>query len=136
VLDRSAPTFGHILSGLAKPEARPAVYHCSAGKDRTGLVTGVLLSTLGVGLDIIADDYEMTSQFRTAEHVRQTVDRLGRSQNLAPELVAGLLDAPRPAIVTALGELVSRHGSVESYLTGPGGAPPDLPERLRQALLD
>ena len=48
ILERSAANFGRVLAGLAQAERLPAVYHCAAGKDRTGMVSAVLLSILGV----------------------------------------------------------------------------------------
>lgn len=135
ILERSAPTVGRVVAGLADEPELPAVFHCSAGKDRTGLISGVLLSVLGVPLEVIVDDYEMTGRYRTTEHVQATIDRLGRTQNLAPEVVAGMLEAPRPAMELALAEVGERYGGFDRYLTGPAGAPADLPDRLREALL-
>ena len=135
ILERSARNFGRLLSGLATEEELPAVFHCSAGKDRTGLVSGVLLSILGIPLETILDDYEMTGLYRTTEHVQATMDRLGEAQNLPPEVVAGMLRTPRWAMRSALTQVAERYDGFESYLTGPAGAAPDVPDRLRRTLL-
>ena len=135
ILERSAPTVGRIITGLASETEVPAVFHCSAGKDRTGLITGVLLSVLGVPADVIVDDYAMTGRYRTTEHVQQTVERIGQVAKLAPEVVAGMLEAPRPAMQLALAEIGEKYDGFDHYLTGPAKSAPDLPDRLRRVLL-
>ena len=49
---------------LSRDEALPAVFHCTAGKDRTGIVAAVLLDLLGVPDATIAADYVLTEQAR------------------------------------------------------------------------
>lgn len=135
ILDSSAANFGRVLSGLAGDDEIPAVFHCAAGKDRTGLVAAVLLSVLGVSEKDILDDYELTGRYRTTEHVQASVTRMGESTQLAPEVVAGILRAPRWAMQSALAQLRERYGSFDGYLTGPAGAATDVPDRLRERLL-
>jgi protein-tyrosine phosphatase len=135
IFERSAVNFGRLLTGLAHVDELPAVFHCAAGKDRTGLVSAALLSILGVKLDDILDDYELTSRYRTTEHVQASMDRLSRQQNLAPEVIAGMLKAPRPAMYTAVAQIKDRYGDFDRYLTGPAGAGADIPDRLRDLLL-
>ena len=47
---------------LTLPEDQALVYHCSAGKDRTGMVTALILTGLGVDDETIAQDYLLTNQ--------------------------------------------------------------------------
>src|SRR5256714_3214386 len=50
----------HVVGALrilAQPEAYPAVFHCAAGKDRTGILAALVLSLLGVPDEDIAEDY-------------------------------------------------------------------------------
>ncbi|HIB64133.1 MAG TPA: tyrosine-protein phosphatase [Phycisphaerales bacterium] len=42
---------------MSKPESYPVLYHCSAGKDRTGILTALLLESLGTPREVITDDY-------------------------------------------------------------------------------
>ena len=48
MLTVGAPTFAAAFEVLAAPDALPAVFHCAAGKDRTGLLAVLLLGSLGV----------------------------------------------------------------------------------------
>ena len=52
--------WGEILKAVIDPEARPLYFHCSAGRDRTGLIAGLTLALLGVGEDDIMRDYQAT----------------------------------------------------------------------------
>jgi protein-tyrosine phosphatase len=135
VLDSSAPNFGRILTGLADEDRLPAVFHCMAGKDRTGMVAAVLLSILGVSEDDILADYELTGEYRNAERVRQSMARIESQGQLPPEVLAGILRAPRWAMQTALDAMNAKYGDFDGYLTGPGGADPAVPGELRRLLL-
>lgn len=135
ILERSAGNFGRVLTGLACEQDLPAVFHCAAGKDRTGMVAAVLLSVLGVSVEDILDDYELTGRYRSAEHVQASLTRLGETAGMAPEVAAGILRAPRWAMQSALAQVWERYGDFDGYLSGPAGAGADVPERLRDLLL-
>ena len=70
MLDRYADRFVGVLRTLADDANHPIVFHCAAGKDRTGLVAALLLSLLGVDDETVAADYALTS-----EHIDELVDR-------------------------------------------------------------
>jgi len=48
----------YVLETIADPERHPVVIYCTAGKDRTGVLTAILLSYLGVEDELIVGDYE------------------------------------------------------------------------------
>jgi protein-tyrosine phosphatase len=56
------PQIRSALAVLAGPEAHPAVFHCTAGKDRTGLLSALLLSLLGVPEDVVVADYALSGE--------------------------------------------------------------------------
>jgi protein tyrosine/serine phosphatase len=74
---------GDVLAGmiklLADDEALPAVFHCEAGCDRTGVLAAAVLSLLGVPDDVIAEDYALTAPAMPAIHarVRRVAEELG-----------------------------------------------------------
>ena len=59
---RVRPDRGRPSRILAQPGALPAVFHCAAGKDRTGILAGLLLSSLGVSDDDVVADYALTAE--------------------------------------------------------------------------
>jgi protein-tyrosine phosphatase len=135
VLESSAGTIGRIISGLADETRLPAVFHCAAGKDRTGLVAAVLLAVLGVSEEEILDDYELTSRYRPPEPVHEMMERLRTESGVTPEVVAGVLRTPRWAMQSALEQIQDRHGGFDGYLTGPAAVAPAVPDALRRLLL-
>lgn len=125
---RIADTF-HLL---AAPGALPAVFHCAAGKDRTGLVAALLLGSLGVIDEHICADYALTqdgmNRMRAwAQHAYPT---------MFPAMAAvpsAMLAALPEAIQVVLDDVRASHGSVRGFVEsiGVGAAEIDhLVERL------
>jgi protein-tyrosine phosphatase len=133
-IDHAAARIGELFSALTEPDGLPAVFHCHAGKDRTGLVAALLLEALGVERESILDDYELTARYRLRAQQDQTFERLVKV-GLAPEAAAGVLTAPRWAMAAALEYLDHEHQSIESYLTGPAAMTRLNLRRLRDELL-
>lgn len=111
----------------------PLVIHCSAGKDRTGIVIALLLRVAGVpDADIIADYAE------TALHtvkpfavLRRKLEQLG----YASEAIDLLLDCAPSIMETTLAYLDSTYGGVEGYLEQ-GGMSANAIRKLRAALVE
>lgn len=60
-LERKADRCAAVISALATSTPGGVIYHCGAGRDRTGLTTVLLLSLAGVEADAIAEDYELSA---------------------------------------------------------------------------
>ena len=56
-----AQCFAEVLKYLTEPSEFPILYHCTNGKDRTGFMTYLILSILGVPEDVIMSDYTLTN---------------------------------------------------------------------------
>jgi protein-tyrosine phosphatase len=129
----AASSVGTVFDALTATD-QPAVFHCAAGKDRTGMIAAMLLEVLGVGEDDVLDDYELTNRYRTGARLaalREELEPLGI--DLDP-----FMDFFRPnrlTMVGALATLRTEYGSIEAFLVGPAGARPDTVERLRGRLL-
>ncbi|TYB56378.1 tyrosine-protein phosphatase [Nonomuraea sp. PA05] len=99
------------LETIAKAGNAPVVVHCAAGKDRTGVLTALVLSLTGVGDDDIVADYALTglaTERFVADWTRRHPD--------AP-LWPGFGLAPAEAMRLFLTDLTARHGSAEAYVT-------------------
>ncbi|WP_244957184.1 tyrosine-protein phosphatase [Candidatus Frankia nodulisporulans] len=114
---------------LAAPDALPAVVHCSAGKDRTGMVIALTLALLGVPDETIAADYALTARYLVGE----IAEALSTAPNGKP-VPAELLICPPELIVATLERIRDRHGDVRSFLLAHGATPTALDE-LRDTLL-
>ena len=136
MLERHASLLADVFRRIADPANRPILLHCTAGKDRTGLIIALLLSLLGVPDEAILADFSLSNLFY--EEVRQTIQRDAerlavfgvRSNNLWPFLVAD------PATLrAALAHVRRRYGSVEGYVRGRGGLDEATLQQLRAELL-
>jgi protein-tyrosine phosphatase len=136
MLEDSAPSVGATLERIADGTADggAVVFHCTAGKDRTGILAGLLLSLLGVDDDLILDDYLLTNRYRTEHRLAEIRDDLA-ARGLEVEPFTALFVPNAETLARTLDGLRSEHGSLERYVTGPAGAAPDVAERLRSSLL-
>ena len=132
LLEWGAVRFAETVAAIGNAPEGAVVVHCTAGKDRTGLVAALLLRLAGVPAAEIAEDYAM-SEHRLAPLIEpwleDAADEAERARRL---LVSG---SPRVAMETVLDGLESEHGSVESFLLG-AGAGSDALARVRERLLD
>jgi protein-tyrosine phosphatase len=120
------------LTILAAPGTRPAIVHCTAGKDRTGILIGLLLSLLGVDDDTVAEDYALSTI--AMERLRARRAAADPARAVDPDVDRALL-ASEPATMRGLLEaLRDEHGSIEGYLEA-GGMAPGVSEALRESLL-
>lgn len=117
-LDGSGEAFAGAVRALARPGALPALVHCTAGKDRTGVLMAMVLDVLGVGHEAIVADYLLS-------HERLSADPgdVVYAHVITEELISG-----------SLAHLRERFGSVEGYLLAHGVTSEDL-AALRQGLL-
>jgi protein-tyrosine phosphatase len=133
MLDRLAPEVGAVLGRAVDAVDRPLLFHCVAGKDRTGVVAAVLLGVLGVAEEDIVEDYELTTDHYGARRLDELAD-LMREHAVRSEALRHLVDARTPALTACLRHLHDRWGGFDRYVTERVGAPADLPSRLRTAL--
>lgn len=61
IVDTRAEQVARVLTLLSWPGATPAIVQCSAGKDRTGVVSALLLALLGMADNEIATDYALSA---------------------------------------------------------------------------
>jgi protein-tyrosine phosphatase len=114
----------------------PVVFHCTAGKDRTGIVAALLLSAVGVPDDTIIEDYARSrvAMERLVDWYRVNRAANARGSALLDERAARLLEADPDWMRTVLHELRAEHGTVRRYLIA-CGATPTLLEGLYDTLV-
>jgi protein-tyrosine phosphatase len=135
ILEESAREFGIALTHAADPANHPMVFHCTAGKDRTGLMAMLLLGALGVDSDDIAADYELTTHYRSSKRLVILRPQL-EAAGVDVDAVLPFLTAQAPVMAATIEALVDRYGSIPQYLTGRAGVADETLRRLRTELTE
>ena len=120
------------LRVIADAERLPVLFHCTAGKDRTGLTAALLLRLLGVPDATVMSDYLLTNPYRAVHRIDAMKPELAAKGVDINEVLA-LFQANRAALAAALDEL-DMNGGTETFLISHGLAA-DIPARLRHELL-
>jgi protein-tyrosine phosphatase len=129
-LERFRGEMALVLTAIARASDGGVVVHCRAGKDRTGLVSAVLLRLAGVSRDHVGADYALTEENLRAvwsEWVEQAEDEEEREQRRR------MVATPAAAMVGVLTDLEARYGTVRAYARAGGVAQRDL-DRLAERL--
>ena len=71
MLDQRQHILHQIISILAREGGLPAIVHCSAGKDRAGIIAALVLGISGVARETIVEDYGLTARYLIARHLEQ-----------------------------------------------------------------
>ena len=106
----------------------PLLFHCSAGKDRTGFGAALLLTALGVSWDTVVTDFEATNRLWR----RDTVP----ADDIPPSVREALLRADPVLLNVAFEAARCRYGSLNAFLDQALGFGPARRERLRQVMLE
>jgi protein tyrosine/serine phosphatase len=115
MLDRGADTIAESFAILSDPASYPVMFHCSAGKDRTGILAALVLASLGVPDDQIVDDYCTSgpAMERLVAHFQASYpDAREQLQRVAPAMVS----AEPAAMIGLLAGLRADYGSIEGYV--------------------
>ena len=122
------------LELLSDGDALPAVVHCTAGKDRTGVLVALLLDLLGVAREQIVADYAATTENMPAvlARIRSSSFFQGNGLAAAP---AWIFESTPETMRDFLSWLDDEHGGTERWATD-HGLSPDAVQRLRANLLE
>jgi protein-tyrosine phosphatase len=134
MLEIGSSRFADAMHVLAQTDSLPAVFHCAAGKDRTGVLAALLLSSLGVDDAHICADYGLTQDAMRRSIAWSKVHRPELAERYATIPKAYLAADPR-AMQIILAELAQRHGSVRNHVREIGVADSTV-EALGNLLLE
>lgn len=136
LLDDNARVFGDYLRLMSDPTNLPAVVHCTAGKDRTGLAAALLLLALGVPEETVIADYTLSNHYydvfyQIGHRAIKPLRLIGlRADDLYPLLVAN------PAtLIAALKHVKEQYGSIEVYLRDAAGVNSEVITQLKNNFL-
>ena len=135
--DGSREKFKKILRIMLDDDCTGILYFCRSGKDRTGIVTAVILDALGVGSDTALDDY-MVSQVPYYAITMNYLNQLRRRDyNLAVQrqvfAVLGV-ESERPMRLNR--EILAEYGEYKRYFDFEGSFGADAAERFRNKFLE
>jgi protein-tyrosine phosphatase len=130
-LERFRKNVAAAIAAVAYAPEGIVVVHCMGGKDRTGLVTALLLHLAGVDNEQIAADYATSEERLRPRHDLWLAEA---GTEVERERIRRIAATPAESMVGVLEELECRYGSVEAYLRAAGLTDEDLEharERLR-----
>ena len=125
---RCAPGFRTLFATLSDGTHRPLVFHCTAGKDRTGFASALLLTLLGVPWDTVMDDYLRTNDLWTGH--------IGRYTELDIDTRAAIVEARTPYLEAAFDVVHQDFGGPEVFAEKALGLDAKARARLRADLLE
>lgn len=118
-----------IVFGILKRQDGPIEYNCSAGQDRTGFTTAMILSALGVPRETILQDYHLSTAYRQPQFEMPRIDPARYPGNPVAQMFAHYQDNPAMAkaqplkeadgtafLSGAFDEIDEKWGSVDAYL--------------------
>ena len=128
----------HALFALLEGRRVPVLFHCSGGKDRTGVAAMLILLALGASDKTIAEDFEKTNIWRRpeleavwAEHAEEIAADPARKDFYLG--VFGVHPESAPFVLSIIRE---RYGSADAYLEAEYGLTPARLMRLRRMYLE
>jgi len=125
---RCAPGFRTLFATLSDGTHRPLVFHCTAGKDRTGFASALLLTLLGVPWETVMEDYLRTNEL--------WIGHIGRFPEIDIDTRAAIVEARRPYLEAAFEIVRADFGGPEGFAEKALGLDAAARERLKAELLD
>jgi protein-tyrosine phosphatase len=123
-----------------KNEHLPLLYHCAAGKDRTGVFSAFLLLVLGVPENIVLADYQLTDQYlldkMSSEEIQKTLAGNPLTAHLTLEQRRVMMSADPDFLRGTLRQIEQKYGSFDNYRRTALGVSDSDVEKLRARLLE
>lgn len=134
-LESARRAYRDLLMRIAAPDGGALLYHCTAGKDRTGWASAILLTILGVPRATIMEDY-IASNAYLAEKNGATLAALAKSGHaINPDYLKPVLGVEPAYIEAAFAEAETRYGSMDAYVRDGLGIDAVTIARLKSKLL-
>jgi protein-tyrosine phosphatase len=106
--------YAHFLQAVLQAAGQPVLWHCTAGKDRAGFASALILKILGVGFDTIQQDYLLSGKYIHPDRKLMAVITLAKG--LRPARLLKPLWAVKPEWIKASFDAINEHwGSFDVY---------------------
>jgi len=130
-IDDFADLWKQFFERLMDHCSRPLVFHCTAGKDRTGVCAALILLSAGVPESTVIDDHALSNIYNAPviDRIKQEIRKFG----INPDDMQSYLSAPREAMQAVVAHLRNNYGSATEYLVEKAGVDRrDLEELMRE----
>jgi protein-tyrosine phosphatase len=124
MLDRFSGRVAAVMTAIAQAPDGGVLVHCAGGKDRTGLISALLLSLVGVAPETVAADYALSEEYLRPRE--QAFLREGPGERAERERIVTKYSPKAEVMVETLAHLRDRQGGVERYLIHAGVSPDDI----------
>ncbi|WP_435168996.1 tyrosine-protein phosphatase [Paenibacillus glycanilyticus] len=106
-----------LMELLNDPNHIGLVQHCTAGKDRTGLGSAIILLTLGVDEKTVMDDYLLSNVYREEANKKaiEAVKAQVKDENVVAAITA-LMGVQKEFLQAAIDEMKAKYGSIDNFL--------------------
>lgn len=117
ILESGAPAFTQALEFLRDKPSEKCLVHCSAGKDRTGILCALILLLVGVPDGAVADEYALTTH-GLAEMKEEIVERILKNEALKGnrEGAERMLGSKRETMMASIEMIEREYGGAEGYV--------------------
>ncbi|MBC2263425.1 tyrosine-protein phosphatase [Listeria booriae] len=139
VFAQSKDGFREIFNDIIEKEEVPFLFHCTAGKDRTGVLGALLLKLLDVPENTILADYELTNQYadNILGEMQGLVNAFSNSEKkIDLENFRPMAEARPAYLEIAFDEMQKEYGSVDAYLEKGIGITPSEKAKFQTMMLE
>ncbi|MFC4604758.1 tyrosine-protein phosphatase [Rhodococcus kronopolitis] len=127
--------FAELFTELANTDGGGQVFHCTAGKDRTGWTSAVLLTLAGVDQKTIMDDYLLTNEY-VKDSVAKSIAGLKAAFGDKYVNYIPLVTVEESFLQAGLDEMAATYGTIDKYLTDGLGLSTETIAKLKAKLVD
>jgi protein-tyrosine phosphatase len=127
-----SPGIKYVLDLCADRNRHPITFHCTAGKDRTGMIAAIVLALCGVKPEDIVEDYSLSANVYAEMNDHQAMVGALSQRNLDAKTFLG---APPEVMRGVLTAVENEYGSVEGYCDWIGFGP-EQQQKLREACMN
>lgn len=132
LIEKYTKEYREIFDILLNKKSYPIVIHCTSGKGRTGIISALILTAIGVDEDIIMEDYRLSNDYFNIPSASKYAYKLSpRSQ----EAITTLFSAREDFLNAAKEEAERKYGDMETYLEKGIGLSKEEIKRLRSILV-
>ncbi len=132
---RQREAFGAAFRLVCSAGRLPLLYHCSGGKDRTGWMTAIVLTSLGVPRELVLRDYLLSNDFHRTDYQKLRYNLVKTGIVADPELLRPIMEQCATYLGTAFEEAERRYSSFGRFVAYGLEVSDAMVSELRRAML-